>query len=75
MYENNWGAKVLAENSQGSQRSKDINVSFHFLRGLVRLGQVTIYSVASVEQHADILTKSLGCQAFRRHRDFLTNLS
>ena len=63
MYEDNEGAKALAENR------------FHFLRGLVRLGQVTIPSVASAEQHADILTKPLGREAFRRHRDFLMNLS
>ena len=75
MYEDNEGAKALAENPQGSHRSKHIDVRFHFLRGLVRLGQVTIHSVASAEQHADILTKPLGREAFRRHRDFLMNLS
>ena len=75
MYEDNEGAKVLGENPQGSHRIKHIDVRFHFLRGLVRLGQVTIHSVASAEQHADILTKPLGREAFRRHRDFLMNLS
>ena len=75
MYEDNEGAKALAENPQGSHRSKHIDVRFHFLRGLVRLGQVTVHSVASAEQHADILTKPLGREAFRRHRDFLMNLS
>ena len=75
MYEDNEGAKALAENPQGSQRSEHIVVRFHFLRGLVRLGQVAIHSVASAEQHADILTKLLGREAFRRHRDFFMNLS
>ena len=74
MYEDNEGAKALAENRQGSHRSKHIDVRFHFLWGLVRLGQVTIHSVASAEQHADILMKPLGREAFRRHRDFLPNL-
>ena len=74
-YEDNEGAKALAENPQGPHRSKHIGVRFHFLRGLVRLGQVTIHSVASAEQHADIFTKPLGREAFRRHRDFLMNLS
>ena len=68
-------AKALTENPQCCHRSKPIDVRFHFLRGLVRLGQVTIHSVASVEQHANILTQPLGREAFRRHRDFLTNLS
>ena len=75
MYEDNEGAKPLAENPQGSHRIKPIDVRFHFLPGLVRLGQVTIHSVVSAEQHADILTKPLGREAFRRHRGFLMNLS
>ena len=74
MYEDNEGAKALAENPQSSHRSKHIDVRFHFLRELVRLGQVTIHSVASAEQHADILTKPLGRKASRRYRDYLMNL-
>ena len=38
MYEDNAGAKSLGEISQGSDRSKHIDVRFYFLRGLVRLG-------------------------------------
>ena len=77
VYEDDEGAKGLAENPQGSNRNKHIDVRFHFLRGLMRLEQVTIHSIASAEQHTDILTKSLliGREAFRRHRDFLMNLS
>ena len=75
MNEDNKGAKALAENPQGSHRSNHIDVGFRFLRGLVRLGQVTVHSVASADQHADILTKPVGRETFRRHRDFLTNLS
>ena len=36
---------------------------------------MAIQSVASAEQHEDILTKPLGREAFRRYRDFLMNLS
>ena len=50
---------LLTENPQGSHRSKHIDVRFHFLRRLVRLGQVTVRSVASAEPHADILAKPL----------------
>ena len=75
MYQDNEGAKALAENPQGSHRSNHRDVRFHFLRGLVRLGHVTIHNVASAEQHADILTKPRGREAFRRHQDFLMNLS
>ena len=75
MYDDSEGAKVLAETPQGSHRSKHIDVRFHFLWGLGRLGQVTLHSVASAEQHVGILTKPLGREAFRRDRDFLMNLS
>ena len=64
IYEDNEGAKALTGNPQDSLQSKHINVRFHFLRGLVRLGQVTIHSVASAERHVDILTKPLGREAF-----------
>ena len=49
MYEDNKGANTLAENTYGSQRSKHTEVRFHFQRGLVRLGEVTIHNVASAE--------------------------
>ena len=34
VYEDNEGAKPLAENPQGSHRIKPIDVRIHFLRGL-----------------------------------------
>ena len=71
MYGDHEVAKALVKNSQDSHRSKLIDVHFHFLRGLVRLGQVTIHGVVLAEQHADILTKPLEREAFRRHCDFL----
>ena len=58
-------------NPQGSYRSKHIDVRFYFVRGLVGLGQVIIHSLASAEKHADILTRPLGREVFRRHRNFL----
>ena len=70
MYEDNEGVKALAKTPQGSHRSRHIDVRFHFLRGLVRLGQVVIHSVASIKQYANSLTKPLGREAFRRHASF-----
>ena len=68
-------ARVLAENPKSSYRSKNIDVRIDFLRGLVRLGQITIHSVASAEQYTDILTKPLGREAFWRDPGFLKNFS
>ena len=75
MYEDNEGAMALAENPLRFHRSKHIDVRFHFLMGLVRLGQVTIRSVALADQLAEILTKPVGRKTFPRHRDYLMNLS
>ena len=75
MYEDNEEANTLAKNPQGFHRSEHLKVRFHFLWGLVRLGQVKIRSSVASEQHADIITKPLGREAFRRHRDFIMNLS
>ena len=75
MYEDVGVTKTLTAISQCSGRSKHIDVRIHFLRGLVRSGQVTIHRVALVYQHADILTKPLARETFRRYRDFLMNLS
>ena len=69
MYDDNEGAKAPAQNPKGSHRSKHIDVRYHFLRGLVKLEHICVHSAASAKQHADTLTK------FRRHREFLANLS
>ena len=42
LYEDNEGAKALAENPLSSGRSKHIDVRWHFTRDLVRSGAVRI---------------------------------
>ena len=73
-FEDNQGAIALAENSLSSARSKQIDVRFHFVRELFRAKKTDIQFVASEEQHADILTKSLAAPPFKPHRRFLLNL-
>ena len=51
-----------------------MDVRFHFVRGLRRAKNIDIQLVASEEQHADILTKSLAATPFKSHRKFLLNL-
>ena len=74
IFENNEGAKALAENPLSSARTKHIDVRYHFLRGLKR-NEIAIRHVQSKDQHADTLTKPLGRDAFSRHRRLLINLS
>ena len=47
---------------------------FHFAEELLRAKKIDIQFVASEEQHADILTKSLGATSFKSQRRFLLNL-
>ena len=47
---------------------------FRFVGELLRAKKIDIQFVASEEQHADILTKSLAATPFESHRKFLLNL-
>ena len=47
IYKDREGTKAMAENLKGSHRSKHIDTRFHFLRGIVRLGQLAFHSLAS----------------------------
>ena len=55
----NQGAKALIENPLSSARRKHIDVRFYFIRDLFRRGMISVEYVKSVDQHADILTKTL----------------
>ena len=52
-------AKTIADNPSSASKSKHIDVKLHFIRGLVRTGEVRILHVGAEEQHADVLTKAL----------------
>ena len=74
VFEDIQGAIALAENPLSFARSKHIDVRFHFVRELLRAKKIGIQFVASEEQHADVLTKSLAATPFKSHRKFLLNL-
>ena len=75
VFEDNEGAKVLAENPLSSVRTKQIDVRYPFLRELVKRNEIAIRHVQSKDQHVDIPTKPLGRDSFLRHRRFLMDLS
>ena len=74
VFEGNQGALALAVNPLSAARSKHIDVRFHFVRELLRAKKINVQFVASEEQHAVILTKSLAATPFKSHRKFLLNL-
>ena len=75
VFEDNQGALQLSKNRVSNSNSKHIDVRHHFLRELVRQGDIIVNHVISEYQDADILTKVLAFDLFVIHRRFLMNLS
>ena len=75
VFEDNQGAVQLSQNPVSNSNSKHIDVRHHFLRELVRQGDISVDNVPCEYQHADILTKALAFDVFVIHRRFLRNLS
>ena len=50
---------MIANNPSSASKSKHIDVKLHFIRGLIRAGEVRILHVGTEEQHADVLTKAI----------------
>lgn len=67
LHMDNEGAIALSS-TEGTKRSKHIDVRFHHVRDLQALGLVSIKSIRSKENPADGLTKSLNTPD---HRHFL----
>lgn len=55
----NEGAMALARNPVFHDRSKHIDIQFHFTRSLVKEGKIVVDYVPTAEMLADLLTKSL----------------
>jgi hypothetical protein len=49
----------LAENPVLHQRTKHIDIKYHFVRERVEMGDVKLIHIASEDQLADLLTKPL----------------
>ena len=66
VYEDNKAAIQLGQHSDMiSQRTKHIDVRYHFLRQHISSGKITLTWIPSKEQLADILTKPLQGGTFR----------
>lgn len=71
LYVDNQSAIAIAKNPVYHDRSKHIDVRFHFLRELVAAQEVALVHVKTEDQLADILTKALPVQTFVRLRNLL----
>ena len=61
----------LSENLVFHDRSKHIEIRYHFIRDYVETGAVMLQYISTNKQVADILTKSLGRRKFVFFRDKL----
>jgi len=59
LFVDNTSAIKLAQNPEFHQRSKHIDVRFHFTRSLIEQEEIQVSYVSTLEQAADILTKPL----------------
>jgi hypothetical protein len=67
-FEDNSGALELAKAPKMRPRTKHINFVFHHFRDFFRRGLIVIYHVGTLDQLADVFTKSLSYLLFEKHR-------
>jgi hypothetical protein len=60
----NKSALALAKNPVFHERSKHIRIKYHFIRDRLEDGSIKASHIATTDQLADILTKSLGKSKF-----------
>ena len=61
----------LSENPIFHDRSKHIDIKYHFIRDMVQRGTIRLDHIGTDEQVADILTKPLGKVKFLTFRENL----
>jgi hypothetical protein len=65
IHEDNQGAIALASNAVVNQRSKHIDVRYHFVRDCVSAGLITLDYLPTEDMIADLFTKALAKLRFR----------
>jgi hypothetical protein len=67
----NQGAIFLASNPAQEHRSKHIDIRYHYIRECVEGKKVILHYVPTMEQIADIMTKCLSYDKFKKFRNQL----
>ena len=71
MWEDNAACILMSENPVNRDRSRHVDVKFHFLRERVRAGEIKLFKCWGPLNVADALTKSLPRPAFHKHSPFM----
>ena len=74
VYVDNAGAIFLANNKAIGQRTKHIDIRYHFVREYVEDGILKIVYIKTKDNDSDILTKNTNAKTFWRHvKEFMNN--
>ena len=69
LFEDNSGALELARvPNKLRSRTKHMNLKYHHYRSFARKSLISIHHIGTLEQPADVMTKPLGEDDFKRHR-------
>ena len=71
VYGDNQSAIAVSKNGVKSQRTKHVDVKYHFVTDTIETKQVKLQWIPTVEQQADIFTKALDMQSFQKLRAHL----
>lgn len=75
IFSDSQSALCLARNSVFHERTKHIDVRLHFIRDVIADGSVKVSKIGTLENPADILTKSVPVKKFEEGRSQLRVLS
>ena len=73
--QDNQSAIFIEKNHSVKQRTKHIEIKYHFIRMFIQEGKLAVKYCPTNEMTADILTKPLSRKAFWKHRHSLTNMT
>jgi hypothetical protein len=66
---------LISQHTAGrSDRTKHIDVQYHFVRDRYQRGDMSVEFVPTVDQHADMFTKQLPGPSFRKHRTIIMGM-
>ena len=68
VYGDNQSAIAVAKNGIRSDRTKHVDVKYHFITESIESGEIVLKWVSTHDQQADIFTKALPAPAFHQFR-------
>ena len=71
IYEDNQGAIDLSKNPKHHNRTKHIDVSFHFTRERMAAKEIDVSYIPTEHNLADVMTKGLGKVPYEKFREWL----